>query len=347
LLLGRDRRELPAWADVARSVMSLRYRGAGEVEPAYATTELLRDSLVEFVAGDVACRVQFVVADRDRKVAMYDVLLANKRDVGVSCRLYGLDGAQRANDIAVFDVAGNSQGRSRFTVPFGRRDQSQRVYIEISGDGIAMLFETRLPRPKPVAPVGRIVLAIVALGIAGALLFYVLHFLRPAAASLLHPSATTIGRAPVVALASRPPAAAAPASVAYHQIDDAAKRAPDDFVFLGSWEHTRNMHDGRSLGTSSRSFHVGDMAYFNFKGERFKIFGIRGPGGGFAELSIDGQPSAMLGFYAPRKAAGVEVYESPALPAGQHAVDIVVVDAVHDPAKRRYVNIDGAAYAAH
>jgi hypothetical protein len=321
--------------------MSLRYRGAGEVEPAYATAELLRDSLVEFVTGDVACSVQFVVADRDRKVAMYDVLLANKRDVNVSCRLFDLDGAERANDIAVFDVAGNSQGRSRFTVPFGRRDQSQRVYIEISGDGIAMLFETRLPRPKPVAPVGRIAMAVLALGIAGALLFYVLHFLRPAAASLLHSSAPVTSRA--LALAPRPPPA--PAASTYRFIDDAAKSGADNFVYLGAWEHARNMHDGRSLGTSSRSFHVGDMAYFNFKGERFKVFGVRGPGGGFAELSIDGEPSAMLRFYAPQKAAGVEIYASPVLPAGQHAVDIVVVDALHDPVKRRYVNIDGAAYA--
>ena len=152
-------------------------------------------------------------------------------------------------------------------------------------------------------------------------------------------------------ITAAPPLAAAPArpavaSQSFKMIDDrVAVSGARGFTYTGKWEHLRNMPDGRSGGTSSRTYHVGATASLDFTGDRLKIFGVKGPNGGYAELRIDGQTYGLLRFYAPHKAAGVLVYTSPILPAGAHVVEIVVAQAPNGLPKRRFVNLDGASYA--
>jgi hypothetical protein len=147
---------------------------------------------------------------------------------------------------------------------------------------------------------------------------------------------------PLVPPLARP----ASAPLGYVAIDDVAARADGSFTYVGAWQHIKNMRDGRSNGTSSRTYHAGDSAEFTFDGERFKLYGVKGPTGGYAELNIDGAPRALLLFYAPKKQVGAEMYSSEALPRGKHVVRLSVVDLLHGAGKRRYVNIDGAAYLA-
>jgi hypothetical protein len=105
------------------------------------------------------------------------------------------------------------------------------------------------------------------------------------------------------------------------------------------------LYDGRSEGTSSRSYHAGDTASFQFQGKRLKLFAVEGPTGGYAELRIDGKIAGILNFYAPKKAVDALIYAGAALPAGSHSVEIVVAPARVGQAKRRFVNLDGAAYS--
>jgi hypothetical protein len=139
---------------------------------------------------------------------------------------------------------------------------------------------------------------------------------------------------------------AAPEAVNYKPVDD----NPGDgtgggFDYTGLWDHIEDMHDGRSEGTSSRSFHEGDSATLPFTGRHLRIYAVAGPQGGFATLRIDGKVMALLNFYAPTKKTHDLIYTSPELAAGDH--DAVIMVSKPDPAnpRHRFVNIDGAEYA--
>jgi len=77
-----------------------------------------------------------------------------------------------------------------------------------------------------------------------------------------------------------------------------------------------------------------------------KLFGVKGPNGGYAELLIDGDTYGTLRFYAPKKQVDALVYASPQLAAGPHEVEVIVAKPPDSLPKRRFVNLDGAAYVS-
>lgn len=161
-----------------------------------------------------------------------------------------------------------------------------------------------------------------------------------------------VSQVPVVASAPRA-VAAAPArrlqsavAVRYTAVDDGADpRSGVHFTYAGAWSHIQNVRDGRSNGTSSRTYREGATASLRFSGRRIELFGVKGPTGGYARLRIDGQSYGLLPFYAPSKEAGALIFASPALRPGTHDAEIVVAKAPAGLSKRRFVNIDGAAYS--
>ena len=173
----------------------------------------------------------------------------------------------------------------------------------------------------------------------------VLSWLSQSGDSMAKQPAQSAARvAPAQGLA--PAARTAAVAESFSTIDDGiAAGGGVRFTYAGPWQHLTNMNDGRSNGTSSRTYKVGATASFNFTGDRLKIFGVKGPNGGYAELRIDGQTYGLLRFYAPHKESGVVVYSSPVLGSGPHAVLIVVAQAPQGLPKRRFVNLDGASYA--
>jgi hypothetical protein len=138
---------------------------------------------------------------------------------------------------------------------------------------------------------------------------------------------------------------AAPVSTEIVDDSDAAEGGRR-FVYTGTWEHVHGLYDGRSYGTSTRTFHVGAKAFFAFSGARLRLFGIKGPSGGYADVSIDGQPYATISFYSPHKESGVLVYSSSALSHGTHSAEISVVQAPDRSERNGYVNLDGAAVSS-
>jgi hypothetical protein len=116
------------------------------------------------------------------------------------------------------------------------------------------------------------------------------------------------------------------------------------FRYFGHWEHASRHDDGRSLGTSSRSFHVGDAVAISFVGTRIRVYGVRGVKGGYGTVALDHRSSnAFSNFYASTVQPGVLVYESPILPSGPHTLSITVTGRHERASRGEYVNIDHAA----
>jgi hypothetical protein len=159
-------------------------------------------------------------------------------------------------------------------------------------------------------------------------------------------SSAVINAAALALLVVGTAAPAAPAAPHLTFVDDSVvgKALLGHFDYVGSWQHVRGKHDGRSDGTSTRSTHTSDVAIFRFVGTRVRIYGVLGPSGGRAGIALD-EKSTSVGpadFYAPRLRTNALVYQSPALPYGMHNVSIVVWG-TRDPRGRfYYVNIDGA-----
>jgi hypothetical protein len=128
-------------------------------------------------------------------------------------------------------------------------------------------------------------------------------------------------------------------------VDDSDVRGgAAQFRYFGHWEHASRHDDGRSLGTSSRSFHIGDEVAISFVGTRIRVYGVRGMKGGYGAVTLDGRSSSALpDFYAPILRPGVLVYESPVLLSGPHTLSITVTGRRERASRGAYVNIDNAA----
>jgi hypothetical protein len=146
---------------------------------------------------------------------------------------------------------------------------------------------------------------------------------------------------------AQPRAAAVPA-IAYRSIDDdpSLPAGGVQLFYSGSWQHVRGKFDGRDGGTSSRSFRVGSEVSFQFRGERFDIFGIRGSNGGYADVIVDGSPAGTMSFVAKQKTVGSLVYASRTLDDGPHWVQIFVIAPPNGSGKRGFVNIDRAVFGS-
>ena len=121
--------------------------------------------------------------------------------------------------------------------------------------------------------------------------------------------------------------------------DSRAGQSLGYFSYVGHWEHLSNRHDGRYGGTSSRSRHSGDSVTLPFNGSMVRLYGVRGPNGGQADVAIDGQYYGTTSFYSPHKEVHALVFASPQLAQGTHALGLVV-KLPASGSHRAYVNID-------
>jgi hypothetical protein len=119
---------------------------------------------------------------------------------------------------------------------------------------------------------------------------------------------------------------------------------PDAFSFDGRWERIRGHFDGRPGGTSSRSFHPGDLATLTFSGRFVRLYGVVGPGGGTGLVEIDGgRLRRVVSFAAAAKDPDALVFTSPPLNGKRHRLSVAVL-APTARASGRFVNIVGANY---
>lgn len=138
---------------------------------------------------------------------------------------------------------------------------------------------------------------------------------------------------------------AAQGTAAYRLVDDAQASADGTrFQFVGGWERVVGQHDGRLGGTSTRSFRIGATATLVFVGRSVRVYGIGGPGGGIAAITLDGRSYGTANFASSKKNTRLLVFDSPALTPGTHRLSLIVAPPPAGGAGRGYVNIDGAAY---
>ncbi len=162
------------------------------------------------------------------------------------------------------------------------------------------------------------------------------HSVRPAPSrpdrTHVKPTAATVRPSETVALA--PPSGVVPST----QWTSATA-----FAYDGHWEHVSGRFDGRTNGSSSRSFRPGSRAVLAFNGRSVRLYGIVGPGGGLGAVDIDGRVRRTVDFYAKTKSVHKLVYSSPPLGAGPHRLTLSVVsDRALPGGRSHYVNIDGA-----
>lgn len=123
-------------------------------------------------------------------------------------------------------------------------------------------------------------------------------------------------------------------------IDDARTGdTPEHFSYVGHWEHVRDRHDGRIDGTSTRSWHAGDNVIFTYIGFGLLVYGVTGPNGGNAAVSIDGVYQGTANFYSSQVRTHRLVFTAPPLAEGVHTIGLVVSHTPNYP-HRNYVNID-------
>ena len=150
----------------------------------------------------------------------------------------------------------------------------------------------------------------------------------------LHANARSTTVRPSETVASRPPAGV---------VSSTRWTSATSFTYDGRWEHVTGRFDGRTNGSSSRSFRPGSRAALAFRGRFIRLYGVVGPGGGRGAVDIDGRTMQTVDFYAKTKAVHRLVYSSPPLGTGPHHLTLSVVPDRTAPAGRsRYVNIDGA-----
>ena len=142
-----------------------------------------------------------------------------------------------------------------------------------------------------------------------------------------------------------PPAAGVRKTQPIVVVDDVPQQnATASFDYAGHWEHVRAIEDGRTAGTSSRSFRPGSNATLSFTGTEVRVFGVCGPSGGRAVVTLDGRRTGPLTtFFAATKETHMLVYTSPRLRFGQHRLSIAVAPVEQSSAKH-YINLDGAEY---
>jgi hypothetical protein len=148
-------------------------------------------------------------------------------------------------------------------------------------------------------------------------------------------------------IASMSPVAAAPAQSKHVAVIDDAQTGEallGHFDYVGSWQHVSGKRDGRTNGTSTRSTHTGDVAILAFSGTRVRLYGVCGPSGGRAGVSLDKESTGgrPIDFYAPHVETHMLVYQSPVLAEGVHTVSIAVWGTRNEHGRYYYVNIDGA-----
>lgn len=117
------------------------------------------------------------------------------------------------------------------------------------------------------------------------------------------------------------------------------------FQYYGRWQHVQRVRDGRLFGTSSRTASLGAAATLAFAGTAIELYGVRGPGGGHAIVTLDGVRFPDIDFYARHKVVRAVVFSSPPLRGGLHRLTLACVADARAPGHRSsYVNISGAVY---
>ena len=115
--------------------------------------------------------------------------------------------------------------------------------------------------------------------------------------------------------------------------------------WTGHWETVSGRSDGRTAGTSVRSFHPGDALHIDLHGTGVWLYAVTGPTGGRANVMLEDQPDQTIDFYSAAKRTHVLLYQSPHLAYGRHFATVVVIPERNTRSRGNYVNIEAVVPA--
>ena len=147
-----------------------------------------------------------------------------------------------------------------------------------------------------------------------------------------------------LALVMAMPGAVGRASAATFVSDTYVGSQTGRFSYDGRWTHVRHITDGRLFGTSSRTSDPHAEVSLSFVGRVVRVYGVRGRGGGYGTVSIDGKRYPDIDFNAIHKIPRAVIFSSPILAQGLHQL---LIDALPDRRALgdvRFINISGAVY---
>ncbi len=126
-------------------------------------------------------------------------------------------------------------------------------------------------------------------------------------------------------------------------IDDSVQHGTmGGWTYSGGWAHVRQVADGRSQGTSTRSATAGAAAILTFHGASvLRFYGVRGPAGGLATVRVDHEAPRTMNFYAHHVTPHALMMTVSGLPKGEHTVAFIVQGSRIGQSFGKYVNIDG------
>ena len=120
------------------------------------------------------------------------------------------------------------------------------------------------------------------------------------------------------------PAAVPAAAVTEVSVDDSVVAGTNRFTYTGSsWTVCGGCNAGAFQGGFRYAFVTGDQAVFSFSGTQAAFYAYRERPGGIAGVSVDGDASRDVDFYAASQSL-VEVFRTPVLPSGPHTVSFTV-----------------------
>jgi hypothetical protein len=78
--------------------------------------------------------------------ATYELIISNESNVGISCRLFGIDANAQTREFGMVAIGKQSAGKSFLSLPLETRDR--RIFVEIVGDGVSLFAEALQPEAQ-------------------------------------------------------------------------------------------------------------------------------------------------------------------------------------------------------
>jgi hypothetical protein len=124
-------------------------------------------------------------------------------------------------------------------------------------------------------------------------------------------------------------------------IDDSMKGGGlNRWNFVGGWAVNNAAATNEYNRSTTFSDNPNDQARATFQGTGLRLYAHRGPGGGYAAVSVDGKPEQTVSFHNTAQDGNTQVWSTSGLSPGQHTVTVRVTSTHPAGSTGDYVSLD-------